>query len=132
MLFTLAGLSAVSAHAPLSHFLSCPPPTPPPATSVSASSVHLTAQNFDQELLDLYDYYAHGKIDRRTFIDRAGKFAVGGLTAAALLELMSPHYAFAAQVPKETRGSPAKRSPTLPRRARRDPGSARPSGRSQG
>ena len=76
-------------------------PTPPSAPSVSTSPVRLTAQNFDQELLDLYDYYAHGKIDRRTFIDRAGNFAVGGLTAAALLELMSPHYAFAAQVPKE-------------------------------
>jgi len=34
-------------------------------------------------LLDLYDYYAHGKIDRRMFLDRAGKFAVGTLTAAA-------------------------------------------------
>ncbi len=76
-------------------------PTPPAASPASASPVRLTAQNFDQELLDLYDYYAHGKIDRRTFLDRAGKFAVGGLTAAALLELLSPHYAFAAQVPKD-------------------------------
>lgn len=60
-----------------------------------------TAQQFDQELLDLYDYYVHGQIDRRTFLQRAGKFAVGGLTAVALLEMLSPHYAFAAQVPKE-------------------------------
>jgi carboxymethylenebutenolidase len=60
-----------------------------------------TAQDFDQELLDLYDYYVHGQIDRRGFLERAAKFAVGGLTAAALLELLSPHYAFAAQVPKE-------------------------------
>ena len=60
-----------------------------------------TAQEFDQELLDLYDYYVHGQIDRRGFLDRAAKFAVGGLTAAALLELLSPQYAFAAQVPKE-------------------------------
>ena len=60
-----------------------------------------TAQEFDQELLDLYDYYVHGQIDRRGFIDRAAKFAVGGLTAAALLEMLSPNYAFAAQVPKE-------------------------------
>ncbi len=60
-----------------------------------------TAQDFDQELLYLYDYYVHGHIDRRTFLDRAAKFAVGGLTAAALLEMLNPHYAFAAQVPKE-------------------------------
>jgi carboxymethylenebutenolidase len=60
-----------------------------------------TAKEFDQELLDLYDYYVHGQIDRRGFIDRAAKFAVGGLTAAALLEMLSPQYVFAAQVPKE-------------------------------
>jgi carboxymethylenebutenolidase len=61
----------------------------------------LTAKDFDQELLDIYDYYVHGKIDRRTFLDRAAKFAVGGLTAMALLEMLSPNYALAAQVPKE-------------------------------
>jgi len=60
-----------------------------------------TAKDFDQELLDLYDYYVHGQIDRRGFIDRAAKFAVGGLTAVALLEMLSPQYVFAAQVPKE-------------------------------
>ena len=60
-----------------------------------------TAQEFDQELLYLYDYYVHGQIDRRTFMERAAKFAVGGLTAAALLEMLSPQYLFAAQVPKD-------------------------------
>ena len=60
-----------------------------------------TAKEFDQELLDLYDYYVHGQLDRRAFLDRAAKFAVGGLTAAALLEMLSPHYAFAAQVEKD-------------------------------
>jgi len=59
------------------------------------------ASDFDQELLDLYDYYVHGHIDRRTFLDRAAKYAVGGLTAVALLEMLSPQYALAAQVPKE-------------------------------
>lgn len=58
----------------------------------------LTAKDFDQELLDLYDYYAHGKITKREFLDRAGKFAVGGLTAAALLNMLSPNYALAEQV----------------------------------
>lgn len=56
------------------------------------------ASQFSQELLDLYDYYVHGQIDRRTFLERAGKFAVGGLTAAALLEMLSPQYVLAAQV----------------------------------
>ena len=58
----------------------------------------MTAKDFDQELLDLYDFYAHGKITKREFLDRAGKFAVGGLTAAALLSMLSPNYAMAQQV----------------------------------
>jgi carboxymethylenebutenolidase len=58
----------------------------------------LTAKDFDQELLELYDFYAHGKITKREFLDRAGKFAVGGLTAMAILNLMSPNYALAEQV----------------------------------
>jgi len=58
----------------------------------------LTAKDFDQDLLDLYDFYAHGKISKREFLDRAGKFAVGGLTAVALLSMLSPNYALAAQV----------------------------------
>ena len=39
--------------------------------------------DFDQELLDLYDGYAHGLIERREFLNKASKFAVGGITAAA-------------------------------------------------
>jgi carboxymethylenebutenolidase len=58
----------------------------------------LTAKDFPQELLELYDYYAHGRITKREFLDRAGKFAVGGLTAAAILSSMSPDYALATQV----------------------------------
>ncbi|MBS0658886.1 MAG: dienelactone hydrolase family protein [Verrucomicrobia bacterium] len=61
----------------------------------------MRAQDFDQELLDLYDYYVHGQLDRRGFLERASKFAVGSLTAVALLEMLSPSYAKAAQVPKE-------------------------------
>jgi len=57
-----------------------------------------TASQFDQELLDLYDDYAHSRIGRRDFLDRASKFAAGGLTAAALLEILSPNYAWADQV----------------------------------
>lgn len=57
-----------------------------------------TAKDFPQELLDLYDYYAHGKITKREFLDKAGKFTLGGITAAVLLNQLSPNYAFAEQV----------------------------------
>lgn len=62
------------------------------------SERRLTAADFDQELLDLYDYYAHGKITKREFLDRAGRWTVGGLTAAAILGTLSPNYALAQQV----------------------------------
>ena len=58
----------------------------------------LTAKDFPPELLELYDYYVHGRISRRDFLDRATKFAVGGLTAATLLASLSPDYALAEQV----------------------------------
>ena len=56
------------------------------------------ARDFDQQLLNLYDRYAHNQINRREFLDRAAKFAVGGVTAAALLDSLSPRYALAQQV----------------------------------
>lgn len=59
----------------------------------------LTAKDFQPELLELYDYYAHGKITKREFLDRAAKFAVGSMTAAAILSAMQPNYALAQQVP---------------------------------
>jgi carboxymethylenebutenolidase len=58
----------------------------------------MTAKDFDQGLLDLYDFYAHGKITKREFLDKAGRYAVGGVTAMALLNMMSPNYALAEQV----------------------------------
>ncbi len=58
----------------------------------------LTARDFHPDLLELYDYYAHGRISKREFLDRAAKFAVGGMTAAAILTAMSPNYALAQQV----------------------------------
>jgi carboxymethylenebutenolidase len=59
------------------------------------------ASDFDQELLDLYDSYAHGLIERREFLSKAAKFAVGGIAAAALLESLSPNYALAKQVAED-------------------------------
>jgi carboxymethylenebutenolidase len=52
-----------------------------------------TAHDFDQELLTLFDAYVHGDITRRMFLDRAAKFAVGTLTAAVLLDQLSPKFA---------------------------------------
>ena len=59
------------------------------------------ASDFDQELLNLFDQYVHGQLDRRGFLDRAGKFAIGGLTAGMLLDALSPKFAEAQQVPKD-------------------------------
>lgn len=64
----------------------------------------LTAKDFPPELLELYDFYAHGMITKREFLDRAGKFAVGGLTAMAILSSMSPDYALAQQVAADDPG----------------------------
>ena len=58
----------------------------------------LTAKDFDPKLLELYDFYAHGMITKREFLDGAAKFAVAGLTATAILGMMSPDYALAQQV----------------------------------
>ncbi len=58
----------------------------------------MTAKDFDPKLLELYDFYAHGMITKREFLDRASRFAVGGLTAMTILGIMSPNYAFAEQV----------------------------------
>jgi carboxymethylenebutenolidase len=56
------------------------------------------AGDYEQELLDLYDSYAHSRIDRREFFERASKYAVGGLTVAALIGSLMPNYALANQV----------------------------------
>jgi carboxymethylenebutenolidase len=56
------------------------------------------ASEFPQELLDLFDAYVHGGTTRREFLDGAQKFAVGGVTAMALFEMLRPNYAWAVQV----------------------------------
>jgi carboxymethylenebutenolidase len=60
-----------------------------------------TANEYPQELLDLYDVYVHGGMDRREFLTAAQKFAVGGMTALAIWESLRPNYAWAQQVPKD-------------------------------
>lgn len=61
-----------------------------------------TANEYPQELLDLFHEYQHGEIDRRAFLRGAARFAVGGVTAAAILESLRPNYAWAQTVdPKD-------------------------------
>lgn len=65
------------------------------------SEERMRASDFPQEVLALFDKYVHGIIDRRAFFDGAAKFAVGGMTAAAMFESLRPHYAWAQQVPPD-------------------------------
>ena len=58
------------------------------------------ASDYPQELLDLFDLYVHGELDRRDFLERAKKFATGTVTALALWESLRANYAWAEQVPK--------------------------------
>ena len=60
--------------------------------------IRMTAKDFDKDLLELNDFYAHGLITKRQFLDKASRYAVGGLTAVAILGMMSPNYAFAEQI----------------------------------
>ncbi len=59
------------------------------------------ASDFPQELIELLNGYVHGRIGRRRFLRRAQKFAVGGMTAAALFQMLRPNYAWAIQVPPD-------------------------------
>jgi carboxymethylenebutenolidase len=59
------------------------------------------ASDYPQEVLDLFDGYVHGRMNRRDFLDRAAKYAVGGMTAAAMLESLRPNFAWAQQVAKD-------------------------------
>ena len=61
----------------------------------------MQASEFPQEVLTLFDQYVHGAIERRDFLDGAAKFAVGGMTAAGILDALSPQYAWAAQVSED-------------------------------
>jgi carboxymethylenebutenolidase len=59
------------------------------------------ASDFPPEVLKLFDGYVHGTVSRRSFLDGARKFAIGGFTAAAMLESLRPNFAFAQQVAKD-------------------------------
>ncbi len=61
----------------------------------------LKKEDIDQEVFDLYDRYAHNKIDRRKFIDKLSLYAVGGLTVPTLLSFLMPNYTEKLQVPQD-------------------------------
>lgn len=60
-----------------------------------------TADEYPQELLDLFHEYQHGDMDRRSFLNSIGKFAVGGMTVAAIFQSLTPNFAWAQTVPKD-------------------------------
>jgi len=72
--------------------------TPAPANAPTTRKA--TAADFHPEFLRLFDGYVHGRIDRRGFLEGAAKFAAGGVSAAAILEALSPDFAHAEQVAK--------------------------------
>ncbi len=63
----------------------------------------MTQHDFDPEVLKLFDQYVHGQIDRRGFLSQAGKYAVGGATAASLLTALSPSFAATMVAPTDPR-----------------------------
>jgi carboxymethylenebutenolidase len=74
--------------------------TPSMPNAKSTKTARKTAADFHPEVLRLFDQYVHGGIDRRGFLDGASRFAAGGVSAAALLQALSPQFAQAQQVPK--------------------------------
>jgi len=58
----------------------------------------MKASDFPKEVLSLFDRYVHGGIDRREFIEKASKYAVGGMTAAAMLEALRPNFVLGEQI----------------------------------
>ncbi|EDP72125.1 dienelactone hydrolase family protein [Flavobacteriales bacterium ALC-1] len=52
----------------------------------------LKKEDIKQEVFDLYDDYAHNKLNRKQFVEKLGLYAIGGLTASSLLSFMSPNY----------------------------------------
>src|ERR1700686_3163455 len=87
------------------------------------------ASDFPQELINLLDHYVHGRIDRRGFLDGAQKFAVGGVTATALFEMLRPNHAWAVQVPKDDSRIKAESVPERQRQHQGLPGASRQCGR---
>jgi carboxymethylenebutenolidase len=74
------------------------PPRMPAAEIPMSKQPRAKASDFDPEVLQLFDKYVHGVIDRRAFLIGAARFAVGAVTATSLLAALSPRFAEAQQV----------------------------------
>ncbi|MCK0109358.1 dienelactone hydrolase family protein [Flavobacteriaceae bacterium S0825] len=61
----------------------------------------LKKEDIKQEVFDLYDDYAHNKIDRRQFAEKLSLYAIGGLTVSSLLSFVSPNYVDTITVKKD-------------------------------
>ncbi len=59
-------------------------------------------EDINQEVFDLYDDYAHNRIDRREFAERLSTYAVGGLTVASLMSFLTPDYHAGIQVRQDS------------------------------
>ena len=64
---------------------------------------NIKKENIKQEVFDLYDAYAHNRIERREFLDKLSLYAVGGITVASLLSFVSPDYKIIQVEPNDPR-----------------------------
>ena len=80
----------------------------------------LKKEDINQEVFNLYDEYAHNKIDRRQFAEKLSLYAIGGLTVTSLMSFMMPDYQEKIQVQAQ---SPAQ---DQPRQKAQEPISAQP------
>jgi carboxymethylenebutenolidase len=76
---------------------------PLPDPEETHAMTRLTADDFDPEVMKLFDQYVHGQLDRRGFLSQAGRYAVGGATAASLLTALSPSFAAQQVAPADPR-----------------------------
>lgn len=59
---------------------------------------NIEKKDLNQEVFDLYDAYAHNKIQRRDFVKKLSTYAVGGLTVSSLMSFLMPDYVNSIQV----------------------------------
>jgi carboxymethylenebutenolidase len=52
----------------------------------------ISKDDINQEVFDLYDDYAHNKIDRRKIVEKLSAYAIGGLTVSSLMGFIMPDY----------------------------------------
>lgn len=65
---------------------------------VAIAPQRMRAEDFHPAILEIFDGYVHGKISKREFLAQAGKYAIAGMTGAAILAQLQPDYALAQQV----------------------------------